>query len=71
MTEPNDAELPLTNAVVVLSGKDGNALSILGRVQGAILMSNHPELAQQFIDDAIASDFDNLLVTSMRYVDVQ
>ena len=71
MTEPNDAEQPLTNAVVVLSGKDGNALSILGRVHGAILMSNRPELAQQFIDDAIASDFDNLLVTSMRYVDVQ
>ena len=71
MTESNDAEQPLTNAVVVLSGKDGNALSILGRVHGAILMSNRPELAQQFIDDAIASDFDNLLVTSMRYVDVQ
>ena len=71
MTEQNDAEQPLTNAVVVLSGKDGSALSILGRVHGAILMSNHPELAQQFIDDAIASDFDNLLVTSMRYVDVQ
>ena len=71
MTDPNDAEQPLTNAVVVLSGKDGNALSILGRVHGAILMSNRPELAQQFIDDAIASDFDNLLVTSMRYVDVQ
>ena len=71
MTESNDAEQPLTNAVVVLSGKDGNALSILGRVHGAILMSNRPELAQQFIDDAIASDFDNLLVTSMRYVNVQ
>ena len=71
MTEQHVTEQPLTNAVVVLSGKDGSDLSILGRVHGAILMSNHPELAQQFIDDAIASDFDNLLMTSMRYVDVQ
>lgn len=71
MTEQNESNEPLTNAVVVLAGKDGNALSILGRVHGAILMSNRPELAQQFIDDAIASDFDNLLVTCMRYVDVQ
>ena len=71
MTEQHVTEQPLTNAVVVLSGKDGSDLSILGRVHGAILMSNHPELAQQFIDDAIASDFDNLLVTSMRYVDVK
>ncbi len=71
MTEQNESNEPLTNAVVVLAGKDGNALSILGRVHGAILMSNRPELAKQFIDDAIASDFDNLLVTCMRYVDVQ
>ena len=71
MTEQNESNEPLTNAVVVLAGKDGNALSILGRVHGAILMSNRPDLAQRFIDDAIASDFDNLLVTCMRYVDVQ
>ena len=71
MTEQNESNEPLTNAVVVLAGKDGNALSILGRVHGAILTSNRPELAQQYIDDAIASDFDNLLVTCMRYVAVQ
>ena len=71
MTEQNESNEPLTNAIVVLAGKDGNALSVLGRVHGAILTSNRPELAQQFIDDAIASDFDNLLVTCMRYVDVQ
>ncbi len=62
---------PLTDAVVQLSGEDGNAFAILGRVQRAIRKSNHPELAAQFLQEAMSGDYDNLLVTCMRYVDVQ
>lgn len=61
----------LTNAVVQLSGQDGNAFLILGRVKRAIIKSNHPELAQAFMDEAMAGDYDHLLQTCMRYVTVE
>lgn len=71
MITTNDSSSPLTDAVVQLSGEDGNAFAILGRVQRAIRKSNHPELAPQFLQEAMSGDYDNLLVTCMRYVDVQ
>ena len=61
---------PLTNATVVLTGTDSNAFSILGRVRRAILESNHPELVDQFFEEATAGDYDNVLRTCLRYVDV-
>ncbi len=69
MTTHNESK-PLTNAMVVLTGTDSNAFAILGRVQRAILESNHPELADQFFEEATAGDYDNVLRTCMRYVDV-
>jgi len=62
---------PLTDAVVQLSGQDGNAFAILGRVRRAILKSNRPELAAQFCEEAMSGDYDHVLVTCMRYVDVK
>ena len=62
---------PLTDAVVRLVGEDGNAFAILGRVRRAILRSNHPELADDFIQEATSGDYDHLLVTCMRYVNVE
>ena len=64
-------ERPLTDAVVQLSGQDGNAFGILGRVCLAIRDSNHPELEKAFLDDATSGDYDHLLVTCMRYVEVR
>lgn len=61
---------PFTNAVVQLTGEDGNAFAILGRVKRAITRSNHPELAEAFIKEATASDYDRMLCTCMRYVTV-
>jgi hypothetical protein len=55
---------------VQLTGEDGNAFAILGRVRRAILHSNHPELAEQFLQEATAGDYDNVLMTCMRYVTV-
>jgi hypothetical protein len=62
---------PLTNAVVQLSGHDGNAFAILGRVRRAILRSNHPELADDFVQEATASDYDHLLATCFKFVSVE
>jgi len=61
---------PFTDAVVQLTGEDGNAFAILGRVKRAIMRSNHPELAEAFIKEATAGDYDHLLCTCMLYVTV-
>ena len=72
MTQTTDNNnVPLTDAVVELTGHDSNAFAILGRVKRAILHSNHPELADQFMTEATSGDYDNLLVTCIRYVSVE
>lgn len=71
MTQANDNNAPLTDAVVVLTGTDGNAFAILGKVRRAIQKSNHPELADAFMTDATSGDYDQLLVTCFRYVTVE
>lgn len=62
---------PLTDAVVELTGKDGNAFLILGLVCRGIRRSNHPELEQDFMNEAMSGDFDHLLQTCTRYVTVE
>lgn len=71
MTQATDNNVPLTDAVVELTGHDGNAFAILCRVRRAILRSNHPELAEVFITEATSGDYDNLLATCFRYVSVE
>jgi len=61
---------PMTDAVVQLTGEDGNAFSILGRVRHAIRESDHPELEDAFWHEATSGDYDHLLQTCMRYVEV-
>ena len=61
---------PYTDAVVALTGKDGNAFLILGLVRRGISRSNHPELAEEFMQEAMSGDYDHLLQTCMRYVSV-
>ena len=66
-----ERDIPYTDAVVELSGKDGNAFLILGLVRRGILRSNRPELADEFMEKAIEGDYDHLLQTCMRYVSVE
>ena len=63
-------DVPLTDAVVKLTGEDGNAFNLLGLVRKAILASNQPELAEAFMREATSGDYDHLLQTCMRYVEV-
>ncbi len=64
---------PLTNAVVQLNVRSGsgNVLAILGHVHRAIQNSNRPELANSFLQEALAGHNDQLVPTCRRYVDVQ
>ncbi|CAH1211671.1 conserved hypothetical protein [Candidatus Nitrotoga sp. BS] len=66
-----DRDVPYTDAVVQLTGEDGNAFLILGRVRLAILKSNHPELAEAFLQEAMKGDYDHLLQTCLSYVSVE
>ena len=71
MTTTNDCPPPMTDAVVQLTNEDGNAFAILGRVRRAILKSNHPELAEQFVVEATSGEYYHLLATCLRYVTVE
>lgn len=71
-TEPTlGREVPYTDALVQLTGKGGNAFLILGLVRRGILQSNHPELAEEFMNEATDGDYGHLLQTCMRYVSIE
>lgn len=56
---------------VQLSGTDGNAFSVLGRVRSALHNAGvSPEIVSDFYDEATSGDYDHLLATCMQWVDV-
>jgi len=56
---------------VQLSGEDGNALFIIGRIRAALRRAGvSPEEVQEFSREAMSGDYDNVLQTAMRWVDV-
>ena len=71
LKNPADRAAPLTDAVVRIVGTDGNAFAVLGYVRRCILCSNRPELANEFMQEATAGDYNHLLVTCMRYVTIK
>jgi hypothetical protein len=56
---------------VELVGGSGNAFAILGAVRQAMRRAGLPEPEREaFTKEATAGDYDNLLATAMRWVDV-
>jgi hypothetical protein len=55
---------------VKLIGMDGNAFAILGKVQAALEKAGQVAEAEAFFNEATSGDYDHLLQTAMRYVDV-
>lgn len=56
---------------VRLSGTDGNALMIVGRVQDALRRADvPPDEIEAFGDEALSDDYDHILVTCFKWVDV-
>tara|TARA_Y100001951_G_scaffold83931_1_gene73080 strand:- start:211 stop:411 length:201 start_codon:yes stop_codon:yes gene_type:complete len=56
---------------VKLTGEDGNAFSILGRVTRAMRNASvSKEERDAFHAEATSGDYDHLLATAMRWVDV-
>lgn len=56
---------------VELTGRDGNALAVLGMVRLALRRAKVPaDEIQAFTTEATSGDYNHLLVTCMRWVDV-
>ena len=63
---------PLTKPTVKLTGQDGNAFSIMGRVKKALKHAGaDKEYIDKYLNAATSGDYDNLLVVSMEYVNVE
>jgi hypothetical protein len=59
------------HVTVKLTGRDGNAFAILGTVVGALHKAGAPQKdISAFLAEAKAGDYDHLLATCMRWVDV-
>lgn len=55
---------------VPLVGEDGNAYAILGRVAKALRRAGHGNQVDAYMAEATAGDYDALLATTMRWVQV-
>ena len=63
---------PTTKPTVKLTGEDGNAFSIMGRIKQALRRAGaDKEYVDEYLSKATAGNYDNLLVVSMGYVDVE
>lgn len=64
----NDVLFPAVT--VQLSGLDGNAFAIMGRVRSALQKAKVPkDKITKFLEEAKSGDYDHLLQTCMRWVD--
>jgi hypothetical protein len=55
---------------VQLSGTDGNAFAIIGQVTSALKRNGCRHEVEEFMAEATAGDYDHVLQTCMRWVDV-
>ena len=56
---------------VQLTGEDGNAFLILGRVMKALKRGGAtPEEVREYLDEAKSGDYNHLLATTMDWVEV-
>jgi len=59
------------NVEVGLVGEDGNAFSILGKVKSALRKGGAtPAETSEFMEEAMSGDYDHLLQTVTRWVEV-
>ena len=55
---------------VKLVGTDGNAFAIIGKVNSAIKRAGYEQEAKDFMKEAISGDYDHVLQTCMKYVNI-
>jgi hypothetical protein len=65
------SEVKYPNITVKLTGRDGNAFSIIGRVGNALRAAGISEdEREKFREEAMSGDYDNVLTTCMKWVNV-
>ena len=70
-TDPTSTGVRYPKIKVKLVGTDGNAFSILGNVRKALRKGKvSQEEIDAFATEAMSGDYNNLLATCMRWVDV-
>lgn len=63
---------PETKPVVRLTGEDGNAYAIMGKVREALKKNGaDQEYIDQYLQESMSGDYDNLLVTACKYVKIR
>lgn len=60
-----------TNIKVKLVGGDGNAFAIIGKVSKELRRAGYSDLVKEFQNEAMSGDYDHLLQTAMKYVEVE
>lgn len=62
---------PEIKPTVNLIGEDGNAFSIIGKVKKTLASAGaDKEYVKQYMNEAMAGDYDHLLIVTMGYVDI-
>jgi hypothetical protein len=56
---------------VQLSGEDGNAFFIVGRVRSALREAGYGHERDEFSEEAMSGDYDHVLQTCVRWVTVR
>ena len=65
-------DIKYSHISVQLSGEDGNALAIIGSVSKALRRAGVPkDKIKEFQDEATSGDYDNVLQTCMKWVNVK
>jgi hypothetical protein len=59
-----------TDIKVKITGEDGNAFAILGKVSKALKKGGYYGLASSYREEAMSGDYNNLIRVTMKYVDV-
>jgi hypothetical protein len=70
-TEVNDRAHKVDRPVLVLVGEDGNAFSILARARRALQDAGRGDEWAAFQAEATSGGYDHLLVTAMRWFEVE
>ena len=61
-----------TKPKLKLIGEDGNAFSILGRARRALRRADYTEeQIEQYVQEAMSGDYNNLLITTSEWFDVE
>jgi hypothetical protein len=64
-------EIKYPEVEVQLTGNDGNAYAVMGAVQKALRRAEVPQHEiEQYLNQSMSGDYDNLLRVAMRWVTV-